>query len=137
VRDVGGKGLGEAQVLFELAGELLQGAGEVADLVAAAPRKLPLSRPRRSTRAKASSRRRLSGRAMVVETSRLRTAAAATERRKTLKMSSRTSTSAPRMRKVDCDTRTAPTTSPPLRTGMTLWRVIDRGSPGLRRAAAP
>jgi hypothetical protein len=72
MRDVGSEGLDEAQVPFETGGELLQGARQIADLVAP-------------------SRNALSGRAMVVETRRLRTAATIIESRTTLKMSRRTS----------------------------------------------
>jgi hypothetical protein len=43
------------------------------------------------------------------------------------------------MRTVDWETRTAPTTSPPLRMGMALWRVSEgrHVSPPVGRTDAP
>jgi hypothetical protein len=74
---------------------------------------------------------------MVVAATRLRTTAAPRLRRKTLKTSRRTASSACRMRPVDCDTRTAPAIDPSTRTGMAMWRVTERRGSPLILVAAP
>ena len=101
------------------------------------PRKWPRSRPRRSRIARDSSRSRRRGRTNVVDTSRLRTAATATDVRNTLNTLRRVWSRARKSRFVDCETSTAPTTRPPSQTGSALKRVIDRRPPGEARVRAP
>ena len=66
-----------------------------------------------------------------------RTTAAARLMRKTLKTSSRTAYRALRSREVDWDTRTAPSTSPPIRIGMAMNSVTAGSAPGVIRVEAP
>ena len=72
-----------------------------------------------------------------METSRLSTAAATTEARKTRKMPSRRLVERRKSRVVDWETSTAPTTRPPSVTGMALCRVTERWPPGVARVRAP
>ncbi len=125
VRDIGGKRLGELEVLLEPAGELGQRPLEVADLVGSparfeAPAEAAATvedRPRRGDAAVAR------GRAMVVAISRVSTTATARLARKTWKTSSRTAYSAWQDATRSTGTpATAPSTSPSIRIGIAMWR---------------
>ena len=74
---------------------------------------------------------------MVVATKRVNTTAATRLARKTLNTSSRTAYRALMIRLVDCETTTAPTTTPSMRTGIAMSSMTVRAWSARMRVAAP